>query len=106
MDFLRTCFSAPVTEGYGQTESTCAATVTVDEHFGGGHVASPLECNEITLMSVPEMNYNVNDVIDGKRVERGEICFRGGNVFQGYWKQPEKTADTIDKDGWLHSGDT
>jgi len=105
MDFLRICFSAPVTEGYGQTESTCAATLTVDEHVGGGHVGVPLECNEITLMSVPEMNYNVTDVVDGKRVERGEICFRGGNIFQGYWKQAEKTAETIDKQGWLHSGD-
>ncbi|GAA6150655.1 AMP-binding protein [Pseudoteredinibacter isoporae] len=37
--------------------------------------------------------------------ERGEICTRGYSVMKGYWGEPERTAETIDAEGWLHSGD-
>ena len=37
--------------------------------------------------------------------ERGDICTRGYAVMQGYWDDPERTAETVDGEGWLHSGD-
>ena len=37
--------------------------------------------------------------------EKGDICTRGYAVMNGYWDEPERTAETVDKDGWLHSGD-
>jgi len=37
--------------------------------------------------------------------EKGDICARGYAVMKGYWEDPERTADTVDAEGWLHSGD-
>lgn len=114
LDFLRIVFCCPVHEGYGQTEATCASTFTFADDLTVGHVGGPLPCNDVRLVDVPEMGYFHTDKSHGADSEgngglpcngRGEICFRGPNVFRGYYKMPEKTAETIDSEGWLHSGD-
>lgn len=105
MDFLRVCYSAPVVEGYGQTECSAASTVTLMEDVNAkSKVGVPLVCNEIKLVDVPDMNYTAKDIVDGVPCPRGEICFRGSNVFQGYYKMPEQTAEALEGE-WLHSGD-
>ena len=91
--------SFAVLEGYGQTECTAAATITSPSDCATlGHVGGPVPCNEIKLVSVPEMDYNVTDTVHGEQraadgtiitpglpcFGRGEVCYRGPNIFKGY----------------------
>ena len=61
LTFLRLCFSCEILEGYGQTECAAGSTVTFPGDYKPGQVGSPLACNEIMLMDVPEMNYLSTD---------------------------------------------
>lgn len=56
--------------------------------FNPGTVGVPTPWTGIKLVDVPEMNYYAKD-------DKGEICFRGGNLMNGYFQMPEKTAETI-----------
>ena len=108
MTFFRCMLGVPVVEGYGQTEGAAAATVgSSDDMATVGHTGGPLACNEIVLVDVPEMGYLHTDYSHRSRPcrGRGEIWIRGPNVFQGYYKDEEKTRETINEEGWLMSGD-
>jgi long-chain acyl-CoA synthetase len=119
MEFLRVVFSTNVVEGYGQTECAAACTLTsVDDQKSMGNVGAPLTCCDVKLVSVPDMGYNVTDTVHGQELDgdkvvnpgiacigRGEVCVRGFNVFPGYYKDAEKTAEALDSAGWLHTGD-
>ncbi|XP_037328253.2 long-chain-fatty-acid--CoA ligase 1a isoform X2 [Pungitius pungitius] len=98
LTFLRAALGCQFYEGYGQTECTAGCSMSMPGDWSAGHVGAPLPCNAIKLLDVPEMNYLAAN-------GEGEVCVKGPNVFQGYLKDPEKTAEAIDKDGWLHTGD-
>uniref|UniRef100_A0A8C3LAY0 Arachidonate--CoA ligase n=1 Tax=Chrysolophus pictus TaxID=9089 RepID=A0A8C3LAY0_CHRPC len=98
LKFLRSALGCQVFEAYGQTECSAGCTFSMPGDWTTGHVGPPLACNIIKLDDVEEMNYFSSN-------NEGEVCIKGPNVFKGYLKDPEKTAEAIDKDGWLHTGD-
>ncbi|XP_025939864.1 long-chain-fatty-acid--CoA ligase 1 isoform X1 [Apteryx rowi] len=98
LTFLRTALGCQFYEGYGQTECTAGCSLSLPGDWTAGHVGAPMPCNIIKLVDVEEMNYLA---VKGE----GEVCVKGPNVFHGYLKDPEKTAEALDKDGWLHTGD-
>lgn len=83
----------PFTVGYGATE--CAPIITyVDWNF-----FRKGSCGQV----VPRMELKI-DSSDPHNIV-GEVLTRGDNVMLGYYKNPEATAQTLDKDGWYHTGD-
>uniref|UniRef100_A0A336LMH8 Long-chain-fatty-acid--CoA ligase n=1 Tax=Culicoides sonorensis TaxID=179676 RepID=A0A336LMH8_CULSO len=98
LTFMRCALGCIVVEGYGQTECSAPCTLTVQGDAESGHVGPPIACNAVKLVDVPEMEYYAIQ-------QQGEICIKGTNVFLGYYKDPVKTAEAIDQDGWLHTGD-
>jgi long-chain acyl-CoA synthetase len=77
----------PILEVYGQTEGCGIATINRPDRVRIGTVGLAYPGVEIRI------------------AEDGEILLRGPNCFTGYYKEPALTADTLDADGWLHSGD-
>jgi long-chain acyl-CoA synthetase len=105
LSFLKIAFSCKVFEAYGQTETTAGFTITNPKDGTAGHVGGVMPHNELKLVDVPEMDYTSEDIVDGQKQPRGEICCRGNNTFVGYFKAPDKTQEAKDEEGWVHTGD-
>ena len=86
---------------YGQTESAPGSTMSA--------WTDSLELRTDTVgYAFPHVQCKIVDPETGEEVGagvNGEFCSRGYNTMKGYYKMPQATADTVDKDGWLHSGD-
>ncbi|XP_077114152.1 long-chain-fatty-acid--CoA ligase 5 [Ranitomeya variabilis] len=98
LSFLRAALGSQIFEAYGQTECGAGCSFSTPGDWTAGHVGAPLPCNLLKLEDVTDMNYFSSN-------GEGEVCIKGTNVFKGYLKDPEKTAEAIDEEGWLHTGD-
>ena len=92
---------AEVSICYGMTETSPVSTQT--------RADDELELRVGTVGRVgPHLEIKIVDPVTREvlpRGETGEFCTRGYSVMQGYWNEPEKTADAIDDDGWMRTGD-
>ncbi|HEY5775286.1 MAG TPA: AMP-binding protein [Xanthomonadales bacterium] len=85
-------------EAYGLTETSpaaCINPVTLEDY--NGYIGLPISSTDAAVV-----NENGEFLPAG---EPGELCIRGPQVMKGYWQRPEATAEVLDDDGWLHTGD-
>jgi len=99
LDKMLETFSGVVCEGYGMTECTMGATANPPDraHIRPGSVGIPVFDTEC----------KVADLVTGEDLppdKEGEICIKGPQVMQGYWNEPEETAEVL-KGDWLYTGD-
>jgi fatty-acyl-CoA synthase len=98
---LRDMHMEEVTIAYGMTETSPVSCQS--------DAATPLEKRVGTVGRVqPHLEVKIADPASGEIMpigDTGELCTRGYSVMHGYWDDPAKTAEAIDADGWMHTGD-
>ncbi len=97
-----------VAQGYGMTELSPVSHTTPDRGAEPAGVPAGSVPKGSVGFAVPNSECRLVDPATGQDAaagERGELWVRGPNVMKGYLNNPEATADTIDADGWLHTGD-
>jgi fatty-acyl-CoA synthase len=105
VEVMKQCISAmhmdEVTICYGMTETSPVSTQT------GPHDEIDKRVGTVGRVH-PHVEVKVVDPATGRCVERGEsgeLCTRGYSVMLGYWDEPDKTAESVDTAGWMHTGD-
>ena len=101
MEQVKASWDADIGIVFGQTEASPTITQTFNDdsfELKSATVGKPLPHTDVKII-----NPQTGEVVPCG--EKGELCCRGYLVMAGYYQMPEKTADAIDKDGWLHTGD-
>lgn len=86
-----------VAEGYGMTETSPVVSFNPPGFIKVGTIGMPVSSTECKVIDEEGNEQPVG--------ESGELCVRGPQVMKGYWQRPEATAETIDSEGWLKTGD-
>jgi long-chain acyl-CoA synthetase len=85
-------------EAYGLTETSPAACINpMDLAAYNGSIGLPIPSTDACIKD-EEGNHLSPGVV-------GELCIKGPQVMRGYWRRPEETAEVMDEEGWLHTGD-
>ncbi len=90
---LRKAFGVPVVVRYTSTEASVSTGTRIDDD------------DEVIANTVGRPAPNVELRVEAAPGEVGEVLLRSRAVMRGYWKDPDKTSETIDAEGWLHTGD-
>ena len=107
LNYLRCALSCEIVEGYGQTEDVAGVLLAKTYDPATQHLGGPGFSCELKLIDHPELDYTSKDIDKETGIPhpRGELCVRGPILFKGYLRDEEKTKESLDSDGWLHSGD-
>ncbi|KAJ1844736.1 medium-chain fatty acid-CoA ligase faa2 [Coemansia sp. RSA 2703] len=99
-NFFRAALSCNLIQGYGQTETIANGLIQKIDDLSTGIIGIPSPGVDIRLRSIPEMGYDA----EHSTQPRGELMIRSKGIFSGYFRAPEKTAETMDGE-WLATGD-
>jgi long-chain acyl-CoA synthetase len=103
---IKVLFSVPIIEAYGMTETSGGVVGSSFLDTRNLDCGGAIRTNTFKLIDVPEMGYHsLTTDSAGQHAPTGEICVKGLNITKGYFRDRKNTESTIDKDGWLHTGD-
>jgi len=102
-------FKFNLIEGYGLTETSPVTHMLRTAHNSDYHPQITAKVDEYTQLGsigpTIDIKDNPYEPVEQKLTPEGELLIRGPMVMKGYWNKPKLTADALDKEGWLHTGD-
>ncbi|CAM9925915.1 unnamed protein product [Pylaiella littoralis] len=105
LDKARLCGTAAAPIAIETLEYFASLNIHIMEIFGQSECTGPMAVSTVDAWKMGSCGRPMLGTESKLAADTGELCYRGRNIFMGYMHNPEKTAETIDEDGWMHSGD-